>query len=82
MGSEMCIRDSDRTLITLGEVVDTRDTRYPVLEPLGSPLQLAVPVEHVQDTVSAVQTLVFSGELLVHLVVGCCVEAVHVWLCD
>lgn len=73
---------SNRTLVTLREVVDTRDTRHPVLESLGPPLQLAVAVEHVQDAVSAVQTLVFSRELLVHLVVGGCVEAVHVWLGD
>lgn len=73
---------SDRTLVALGEVVDARDARDPVLEPLGPPLQLAVAVEHVQDAVAAVQTLVFAAQLFVHLVVGGRVEAVHVWLGD
>lgn len=73
---------AEGTFVALGEVVDARDAGYPVLEALGPPLQLAIAVEHVQDAVAAVQTLILAVELLVHLVVGSGVEAVHVWLGD
>lgn len=69
-------------LVALGDVVDARGAGNPVLEALGAPFQLSVAVEHVQDAVCAVETLVFAVQLLVHLVVGGRVEAVDVWLGD
>ena len=48
---------------------DVRDA-LALLKALGRGLDLAVPVEHVEDPVGRVQALVFSHEVRVHCLVG------------
>lgn len=59
-----------------------RHADFPVLPPLGTPLDASVAVQHPQQPVCRVQTRVFVLELLVHLVVRRAVEGVDVGFID
>ena len=54
----------------------------PVLEALGPPFDVAVAVEHVQDPVLAVEAGILREKVVVHLVIGGCVEVVDLGLGD
>jgi hypothetical protein len=58
------------------------DANFPVLPALGTGLDVAVAVEHVQQTVGGVEALIFRFQLLEHLIVGGAVKAVDVGFVD
>jgi len=57
-------------------------TNNPVVEPLGTPFDATVAIQHVENTIVAVQSLVLCLQLLVDLVIGGVVEGVDLRLGD
>lgn len=61
-------------------VIDARHANAPVLPALGIPFSVPVAIQHVENSVGAVQTGILGLELAIHGVVGDAVEAVHIGL--
>lgn len=52
----------------------------PVLPPLGNPFHGAIALEHVEETISSIESPILGGEFSINVIIGLGVKVVNVGL--